>query len=84
VQQFHHLRTPGTQTGEPFAVSDVSVRGHTWRQGDLVIVMGDFMGLDAGETYTVEVGHYTLPDVARIPHGGGDAVRLGQFTVSTD
>lgn len=81
VQQFHHLRTSTPQTGAPFAVSDVSVRGHTWQAGDLVIVMGDFIDLAPGD-YAVEVGHYTLPDVTRIPHAAGDLVQLGTFTAA--
>ncbi len=82
VQQFHHLRTEATLTGEPHRVSDVSVRGHQWQDGDTVIVMGDFLGLSAGVEYTVEVGHYTLPDVQRIQSDAGDVIRLGsvEFT----
>lgn len=82
LQQFHHLRTDDTLTGEPFMVSDVSVRGHLWRAGDTVIVMGDFFDLSPDVRYTIEVGHYTLPDVMRIGlDNGGDTVRLGTFFV---
>ncbi len=81
VQQFHHLRTPTTLEGEPFAVSDVSVRGHTWQADDSVIIMADFFQLEPELAYTVDVGHYTLPDVTRIPHADSDVVRLGTFTV---
>ncbi len=82
VQQFHHLRTDSTPTGEPHRGSDVSVRGHLWQADDLVIVMGDFLDLSPGVAYTVEVGHYTLPDVQRISSDAGDVIRLGtvQFT----
>ena len=82
VQQFHHLRTGAAlDGGEPSAVSDVSVRGHTWRAGDTVIVMADFFDVQPGTEYTLEVGHYTLPDVVRIPHDAGEVVRLGTFSV---
>ncbi|MEL6269730.1 MAG: hypothetical protein AAFR22_07950, partial [Chloroflexota bacterium] len=81
LQQFHHLRTTDTLEGEPFAVSDVSVRGHLWREGDTVIVMADFFDLQPGVRYTLDVGHYTLPDVVRIPSNDGDVVRLGNFSM---
>ncbi|MEM6527640.1 MAG: hypothetical protein AAF653_05060 [Chloroflexota bacterium] len=81
VQQFHHLRTSETLEDEPLAVSDVSVRGHLWQDGDTVIVMADFFDLQSDTPYTIDVGQYTLPDVTRIPFEGGDVVRLGVFTL---
>jgi hypothetical protein len=81
TQQFHHLRLAGQPDDAPPAlVSDVSVRGHTWRAGDTVIVMGDFFDLDPAQSYTIEIGHYTLPDLTRVPTTTGqDRVRLGAF-----
>jgi len=80
LQQFHHLYA-GDATGAPDLVSDVPLTTQVWRVGDRVIVMGDFIDLPAGG-YTLVVGHYTLPDVARIPRvdGDGGAINLGTFT----
>jgi hypothetical protein len=79
IQQFHHLRTSTNPDGPPDYGADVSVRGASWRAGDRVVVIGDFIDLPAGE-YTLQVGHYTLPDVARVPlAGGGDVVTLGEL-----
>ncbi|MCC6614786.1 MAG: hypothetical protein IT320_15000 [Anaerolineae bacterium] len=80
IQQFHHLYT-GEATGAPDLVSDVPLAPQVWRAGDRVIVMGDFIDLPAGD-YTLVVGHYTLPDVARIPRADGSdgAIQLGTFT----
>jgi 4-amino-4-deoxy-L-arabinose transferase-like glycosyltransferase len=81
-QQFHHLRSDEMVDGEPLQGADVPLSAHRWQEGDLVIVMGDFFDVTPGE-YVVDVGHYTLPDVARIPRadGGEGAVRLGPFVV---
>ncbi len=80
VQQFHHLRDETTLSGDALMIADMSVRGHTWRAGDTVIVMGDFFDVPPGEYYA-DIGHYTLPDLSRIPHTEGDTVRLGPFIV---
>lgn len=76
-QQFHHLRTTETADGEPLLVADVPITVQRWRAGDVVVVMGDFFDVAAGD-YWVDVGHYTLPTVERIPRldGDGDFVRL--------
>jgi hypothetical protein len=82
TQQFHHLR-PEVTTNDtpPIFVSDVSVRGQTWREGDMVIVMADFFDLDPSTAYQLTVGHYTLPDLTRLQTADGrDAVPLGTFT----
>lgn len=79
-QQFHHLRTADTLDGEPFMVADVPISTHDWQVGDLLIVMGDFF-VDQTAGYWVDVGHYTLPDVARISYDDGNSVRLGPFTL---
>lgn len=79
-QQFHHLRAADTLEGAPLMVSDVPVSAHDWRVGDTLIVMGDFF-VDSTNEYRVDVGHYTLPDLARVPHAEGDSVRLGSFTL---
>jgi hypothetical protein len=81
VQQFHHLRTADAPDSDPLMVSDVPLTLGAWRSGDRVIVMADFFDVPPGE-YTLDIGHYTLPDVLRIPRiDGGDSVRLGTFTV---
>lgn len=88
-RQFHHLRTADTldaSTPPPIA-ADVPLSTHNWQAGDRVIVMGDFFP-DAPGTFWVDVGHYTLPDVQRIPISPDDQaradyddlVRLGPFT----
>ncbi len=79
-QQFHHLRTASTLESEPFMVADVPISAHVWQPGDLVIVIGDFF-VDQTQEYWVDVGHYTLPNISRIPHSAGDSVRLGSFTL---
>lgn len=80
-QQFHHLRTEATREGEPYQGADVPLSVYRWREGDHVIVMGDFFDVPPGE-YTVDIGHYTLPDIARIPRtDGGELVTLGSFIV---
>lgn len=83
VQQFHHLRTADTLDDAPLMVSDVSVRGHLWQPGDTVIVMADFVDLQPGVDYVVDVGHYTLPDVTRIAINGynQDVMQLGKFSL---
>lgn len=81
VQQFHHLRSADNPKAEPLMVSDVPLTLGAWRAGDRVIVMADFFDLTPGD-YTLDIGHYTLPDVTRIPRAdGGDSVRLGAFSV---
>jgi hypothetical protein len=79
-QQFHHLRTVDTLEGEPIIVADVPVSAHDWQVGDRLIIMGDFF-VDQTAEYWVDVGHYTLPNITRIPHTDGDSVRLGPFTL---
>ena len=64
-QQFHHLRDQAD--GDPLAVSDVPLSRSTWRVGDRVIVMADFFDIAPGTAHlSVDVGHYTLPDLTRI------------------
>ncbi len=76
IQQFHHLQRADAPDGEPLSVSDVPLALHTWRAGDTVVVMADFFAVPPS-LYTVDLGHYTLPDVIRIPRvDGGDSVRL--------
>lgn len=79
-QQFHHLRNQSE--GEPLAISDVALSRATWRVGDRVIVMADFFDITPGTpNLTVDIGHYTLPDLARVARSDGDdsPVRLGVF-----
>jgi hypothetical protein len=83
-QQFHHLRDQpdGEPVGEPDAISDVSLSRATWRIGDRVIVMADFFDIPPGaENLTVDIGHYTLPDLTRvaISNSSDSLVRLGPF-----
>lgn len=68
-------------TNQPPAFSsDVPVSADVWRTGDHLIVMADVFDLPPG-AYAVRTGHYTLPDVARIPRldGSDGAVDLGVF-----
>jgi hypothetical protein len=80
-QQFHHLRTQSTLSGDPFKVSDVGLSASTWQVGDRLIVMGDFFP-DSSDQFWVDIGHYTLSDMQRIPRadGQGDTVRIGPFS----
>jgi hypothetical protein len=83
-QQFHHLyRVDDNIDSEPFMGSDVALSMHTWRRGDQVIVMADFFDVPPGEGYLIGVGHYTLPDLARIPRtdGAGDRVLIEPVTI---
>lgn len=80
-QQFQHLR--GAASPQPLAISDVALSRATWRAGDRVIVMADFFDIAAGTTgLSVDIGHYTLADLARVTlsDGGGDRVTLSPFT----
>ncbi len=80
-QQFDHLRDQ--PDGEPLAISDVSLSRGTWRVGDRVIVMADFFDIAPGTAnLTVDVGHYTLPDLTRVSRSNSSDtfVRLGPFT----
>lgn len=86
IQQFHHLRTAQTlDSDQPDAISDVPIAAHRWQVGDRLIVMGDFF-IDEAGPFWVDVGHYTLPDVQRIPRADGDEalIRLGPFEIMTD
>ncbi len=68
-------------TGQPPVYSaDVPVSAASWRAGDRLIVIGDVFDAPPG-AYAVRAGHYTLPDVARIPRadGGDGAIDLGAF-----
>lgn len=88
-QQFHHLRTSDApDDAEPFKITDVPLSAHRWQVDDQLIVMADFFmdELAAIEgSLWVDVGHYTLPDGARIPqvNNGTDALRLGPFELPT-
>jgi hypothetical protein len=77
LQQFHHLYR--ADSAVPDFVTDVPLSVHQWRVGDTVIVMGDYMGVPAGG-YRLVVGHYTLPDVARVSrmNSGDGAIELGE------
>ena len=80
-QQFHHLNDQSS--GAPLAVSDVPLSRSTWRIGDRVIVMADFFNIAPGTPYlSVDVGHYTLPDMARISRSTSSEslVTLGTFS----
>ena len=81
VHQFHHLYLPQQTDPAPMLGSDVSVHGASWQAGDWVIVMGDFFDLPTQNAFIIEVGHYTLTDMVRIPHQQGDRVRLGTFSL---
>ncbi|MBL8134504.1 MAG: glycosyltransferase family 39 protein [Anaerolineae bacterium] len=80
-QQFHHLRLSANPDGEPWSISDVPLSRATWRIGDRVVVMADFFEVPAGDTWVVDVGHYTLPDLWRVPRldGGDSLIHLGPF-----
>lgn len=68
-------------TSQPPAYSsDVPVSADVWRVGDRLIVMADVFDLPPG-AYALRTGHYTLPDVARIPRldGSDGAVDVGVF-----
>jgi len=82
-QQFHHLRSAESLEGEPLRISDVPISTHDWQIGDRLIVMGDFF-VDQQAEFWVDIGHYTLPDVTRIPRADGtsDSARLGPFNLS--
>ncbi|NDJ59813.1 MAG: hypothetical protein GYB67_01740 [Chloroflexi bacterium] len=82
-QGFHHLRrAAAAESSQPFKIADVSLSRHTWQVGDRVIVMADFFDVPPDDSYVVDVGHYTLPDVQRIPRldSQGDLVQIGPFT----
>ncbi|MEP7292940.1 MAG: hypothetical protein ABI835_14250 [Chloroflexota bacterium] len=86
-QQFHHLRNDAgadeqPSDSSPLAISDVALSRETWRVGDRVIVMADFFEIAPGtEALSVEIGHYTLGDLARVArlNSGGTLVQLGAF-----
>jgi hypothetical protein len=82
-QQFHHLRSADMLEGQPFMISDVPISTHHWQVGDRLIVMGDFW-VDQPVEFWVDIGHYTLPDVIRVPRADstGDSARLGPFDLS--
>jgi len=80
-QQFHHLNDQSS--GAPLAVSDVPLSRSTWRIGDRVIVMADFFNIAPGTpNLSVDVGHYTLPDMTRISRSTSSEslVTLGTFS----
>ncbi len=83
-QQFDHLRLSTNDASDaPLAISDVALSRQTWQVGDKVIVMADFFNIAAGTPdLTIDIGHYTLPDMARIPIDGlsGSMISLGPFT----
>ena len=85
-QQFHHLYAGDDD--EPLAISDVPVSAQHWRSGDHLVVMGDFFVddlPDESQSFMVDVGHYTLPDLQRIPRADGTdgLLRLGPLTIDT-
>jgi hypothetical protein len=80
-QQFAHLRDTATLDAEqPLLVTDVALSQQNWRVGDTLIVMADFFP-QAPATFSVDIGHYTLEQLGRIPRsdGAGDTIRLGSF-----
>ena len=86
-RQFHHLRTDATfDASTPPIAADVPLSAHTWHVGDRLIVMGDFFP-DGPSTFWVDIGHYTLSNMQRIPISAAsaaatpypDLVRLGPF-----
>ncbi|MFN8451656.1 MAG: hypothetical protein U0521_24465 [Anaerolineae bacterium] len=83
-QQFHSPADAESDvSAEPLAISDVSLSRGTWRVGDRVIVMADFFDIAPGTAnLTVDIGHYTLPDLARVARSdaGETLVRLGAFS----
>ena len=80
LQQFHHLRPAAAAAEENFEGADVPLSVHQWQVGDRLVVMGDFFDVPAGD-YIVDIGHYALPDLTRIPTADGDdLIRLGPFT----
>ena len=82
LHQFHHLRPASAAASPDFEGADVALSVHDWQVGDRLVVMGDFFDLPPGD-YVVDIGHYALPDLTRIPTtGGDDLTRLGPF--STD
>lgn len=83
-QQFHHLRNAATLEGDPLEGSDVPISAHSWQVGDQLIIMGDFFR-EADESLWVDIGHYTLPDMQRVPNSdNADVIRLGPFGANTD
>ncbi len=82
-QQFHHLRDAATlNTGQPLHISDVPISAPRWQVGDRLVVMGDFF-VDETGPFSVDVGHYTLPDLQRVagPDGREGVIRLGPFEI---
>jgi hypothetical protein len=90
IQQFHHLwrrdtdeAGADTASGEPLAISDVSLSYQLWEAGDRVIVMADFFDIAPGtENLVVDIGHYRLSDMVRmtLADSSETAVRLGPFS----
>jgi hypothetical protein len=78
VQQFHHLYLADSEQETPDATSDVSLSMALWRQGDQVIVMGDFFPESDGE-YQLYIGQYRLEDGVRYQSAEGDRVALPVF-----
>ncbi|MBI1258427.1 MAG: hypothetical protein GC204_13230 [Chloroflexi bacterium] len=79
-QQFQHLHDQ--VGGDPLAISDVPLSRSTWRIGDRVIVMADFFNIAPGTAHlTVDIGHYTLPDLTRIARSDSSetGVTFGPF-----
>lgn len=80
LQQFHHLRPADAADSPDFEGSDVALSVHDWQVGDRLVVMGDFFDVPPGD-YVVDIGHYTLADLGRIPTtDGDDVIRIGPFT----
>lgn len=80
-QQFHHLRNENLlDATQPLDISDVPISASRWQIGDRLVVMGDFF-VDETGPFWVDVGHYTLPDLRRIPLFTGDdgLIQLGPF-----
>jgi hypothetical protein len=71
-------------TAPPFLISDVPVSAAAWRDGDWLVIMADFAAeaVPPG-TYWLDVGHYRLGDMQRIPRadGAGDSARFGPLRV---
>ncbi len=83
-RQFTHLRTIRTLDGAPEHAADIPLAYGTWRSGDLLIGIADFLTFERGLSYWVDIGHYELATGQRFVRedGEGDSVRLGAFVIA--
>lgn len=81
-QQFHHLWAADQLDGDPLSISDVSLSRTLSISGDLVVVMADFFDTPRDQAFFVDIGHYTLESLSRVPtESSSDSLRLGPFFV---